>query len=129
MKLFKKNPLKENFRIIVNSWLQTNGSEIIKSKRIYKYLAPVLSIIKILEKRHNDAFMIIHGLEDELFKQKSAYKNQIRLMTKCGCFQFINGEGVGETYTVHTLGGDKFLPRVFRQIRVDETGLRIFMEV
>jgi hypothetical protein len=125
---FKKNKEIDFFKSYINRWRFDNGYPELKGYKLSEYIGPSLHLIKVLEKRMSDAHKIIFDQQEDLHVKKSCYPNQIKLITKCGCSQFLDGEGIGVNYVVNLVGGEKFIQRIFRFQRQHD-GLSIYQEI
>jgi len=118
---------KEYIRILkdwVKFWHRENGLPPVRTKRLGKHVFHVVRMLQALESRNRAAWRRVEEVETELNTKRSQYPSQIKLVTKCGCFQLQNSEGIGDEYIVHLVGQD----RRFRFQRVTD-GLKVYEEV
>lgn len=91
---------------------------------VVTWLSKTIFFIRVLEKRLNFSRTEVDKLEGELIVRKSKNKNQIKLITKCGCEQYVEGSYPGNEYIIPLVG----MSRKFRK-STEMEGLAIYEEV
>ena len=89
-----------------------------------QWITKVEFLVRVIVKRMNVLHCEIDELETELIKRKSSFSQQAKLITKCGCAQYIDMEMTSDEYLIPLVGE----VRKFRYSTTKD-GVRIYQEV